>query len=76
MQQQGGIKMEFGKILRQKREERRMTQADVAERIGVSRQNVDSYESGYKIPPMRVVVAAADLFRCSTDEMIGRRIVS
>ena len=66
--------MKFGDILRQKREERRMTQSDLAERLGVSRQNVCNYETGYKTPPLRVVVAAADLFRCSTDEMIGRRI--
>lgn len=66
--------MKFGDILRQKREERHMTQEDVAQRIGVSRQNVNNYETGYKVPPLRVVVAAADLFRCSTDEMIGRKI--
>ena len=66
--------MKFGDILRQKREERRMTQADLAERLGVSRQNVCNYETGYKIPPLKVVVAAADVFRCSTDEMIGREI--
>ena len=66
--------MKFGDILRQKREERRMTQADLAQRIGITQQNVNSYETGYKIPPLRVVVAAADVFRCSTDEMIGREI--
>lgn len=66
--------MKFGDILRKKREERRMTQEDVAQRIGVTRQNVSNYETGYKVPPLKVVVAAADLFRCSTDEMIGRRI--
>ncbi len=66
--------MEFGDILRRKREAYRMTQADLAERLGVSRQNINSYETGYKVPPLRVVVAAADVFRCSTDEMIGRRI--
>lgn len=66
--------MKFGDILKQKREERRMTQADLAQRIGITQQNVNSYETGYKIPPLRVVVAAADLFRCSTDEMIGREI--
>lgn len=66
--------MEFGNVLKRKREERRMTQADLAERLGVSRQNVCSYETGYKIPPLKVVVAAADVFRCSTDEMIGREI--
>lgn len=64
--------MKFGDILRQKREERRMTQTDLAERIGVTQQNINSYETGYKVPPLRVVVAAADVFRCSTDEMIGR----
>lgn len=66
--------MEFGAILRRKREERRMTQADLAQRLGITQQNVNSYETGYKIPPLRVVVAAADVFRCSTDEMIGREI--
>ncbi|MCX4289820.1 MAG: helix-turn-helix transcriptional regulator [Duncaniella sp.] len=66
--------MKFGDILRQKREERRMTQTDLAERIGTTQQNINSYETGYKVPPLRVVVAAADVFRCSTDEMIGRRI--
>ncbi len=66
--------MKFGDILRQKREERRMTQTDLAQRIGTTQQNVNSYETGYKIPPLRVVVAAADVFRCSIDEMIGRKI--
>lgn len=66
--------MKFGDILRQKREERRMTQTGLAERIGVTQQNINSYETGYKVPPLRVVVAAADVFRCSTDEMIGREI--
>lgn len=69
-----GLRLKFGDILRAKREERRMTQEDLAQRIGVTRQNINSYETGYKIPPLRVVVAAADVFRCSTDEMIGRRI--
>ena len=66
--------MKFGDILKQKREERRMTQTDLAERLGVSRQNISSYETGFKIPPLSVVVAAADVFCCSTDEMIGRKI--
>lgn len=51
-----------------------MSQSDLAERLGVSRQNISSYETGFKVPPLKVVVAAADVFRCSTDEMIGREI--
>lgn len=67
--------MKFGEILRSKREDKGLTQEEVAKRIGISVQNVSSYESGYKIPPMRVVVAAADLFHCTTDEMIGRVMI-
>lgn len=66
--------MKFGDILRKKREERCMTQSDLAQRIGITQQSVNSYETGYKVPPLRVVVAAADVFKCSTDEMIGRKI--
>lgn len=64
----------FNVILRRKREEKGMTQEDVAARLGITRQNVCSYEKGYKTPSLRIVVAAADLFRCSVDEMIGRRL--
>lgn len=67
--------MKFGDILNRKREEHRMTQTDLAQRIGTTQQNINSYETGYKIPPLRVVVAAADVFHCSTDEMIGRENV-
>ena len=35
--------MKFGDILRQKREERRMTQTDLAERIGTTQQNVKPF---------------------------------
>lgn len=64
----------FNNILRRKREEKGLTQAEVAERIGTTQQNIASFESGYKVPSLKIVVAAADLFRCSTDEMIGREI--
>ncbi len=66
--------MNFGKILLKKREANGLSQTVLAERLGISQQNVASYETGYKVPPLRVVVAAADVFRCSTDEMIGREI--
>lgn len=64
--------MEFGKILRKKRENKGYTQEEVAQRLGISKQNVCSFEKGYKIPSLMIAVAAADLFGCSMDEMIGR----
>ena len=66
--------MLFSHILKRKREEKGLTQAEVAERIGTTQQNVASFESGYKVPSLKIVVASADLFRCTVDEMIGRKV--
>lgn len=66
--------MDFGRNLKRKREERNLTQGEVAERISDTQQNVSSYETGYKVPSVRVLIAAADLFGCTTDELIGRSI--
>ena len=65
--------MKFGEILRRKRENKGMTQEEMAKMLGISTQNVCSYEKGYKIPPFRVIEAAADFFDCTLDEMVGRR---
>ena len=54
--------MRFSDILRRKREEKGLTQAEVAARIGTTQQNVASFESGYKVPSLKIVVAAADFF--------------
>ncbi len=64
--------MVFGEILRKKRQEKGLSQDEVAVKLGVNKQNVSGYETGYKIPPVRVLEAAADLFGCTTDEMLGR----
>ena len=66
--------MLFSNILKRKREEKGLTQAEVAERIGTTQQNIASFESGYTVPSLKIVVAAADFFHCSVDEMIGRAV--
>ena len=55
--------MLFSNILKRKREEKGLTQAEVAERIGTTQQNIASFESGYKVPSLKIV-----------DEMIGRAV--
>ena len=53
----------FGQNLRSMRKERGMSMADLAERIGTSRQTVHRYESGVisNVPPERVEAIAATL---------------
>ena len=45
--------MLFSNILKRKREEKGLTQAEVAEHIGTTQQNVASYESGLRAQNQR-----------------------
>ena len=66
--------MTLGENLRKKREAKGMTLEDISKRVGISVQNVSSYESGYKVPSLRVIISLADIYRCTIDELVGRRV--
>lgn len=48
-----------------------LSQADLADRLGVSRQTVLRWESGAVIPPVPHLLAMSDLFGCSVDFLLG-----
>lgn len=51
-----------------------MTQAELAERLYVSQPMVAQVETGVKTPTVGMVRLAAEVFKCSTDELIlGKR---
>lgn len=49
-----------------------LTQSQLAERVGVSRETVSRWERGATMPSIDRVVSAADFFDCSTDYLLGR----
>lgn len=49
----------FGKVLRQARLARGLTQADLALLIGMKRLSITQYESGLRLPPLDVIVRIA-----------------
>ena len=49
-----------------------LSQSELAERLGVSLKSVSQYELGKVSMPYGFVMAAADLFGCSTDYLFGR----
>lgn len=53
------------------RKEKGLTQAEVAEGIGVSRQSITLYESGYRLPDVEVLSNIARFFEVSSDYLIG-----
>ena len=57
--------------LRAIRRERGMTQQDVADRLGISRQSLSNYENGNRQPEYALLCAMAELLRCPVSRLMG-----
>lgn len=64
------VKRSLGQVLKQHREDCKMTQEFVAEAIGVSRQAVSKWENGTSDPSTSNLVALAKLFQISAEELL------
>ena len=53
------------------RESNNMTQADLARRLGITRSSVNAWEKGISVPSTQYVVELANIFRVSTDYLLG-----
>ncbi len=65
---------DFGARLAQLRTAAALTQRELADRIGVTRRQIAYYESGSGRPPGALLGLLADLFRVSTDVLLGRAV--
>lgn len=61
-------------ILRYLREKNNLSQASVAEYLGVSRQMYMKYESGENEPTVKMVVLLSQLYKVSYEQIIDNRI--
>ena len=66
--------MALSENIRIMRESRGLSQSELAERIGLQKQNVSAYERGVKVPTVEKLVAITDTLRCSTDKLLGRNL--
>ena len=62
---------DIGNALKYYRELRHMTQAQLAEKLGITQRNVSYYESGDRVPPADVLKKIAILFNISLDYLLG-----
>ena len=53
------------------REQRHLTQAELAKRLGVTRSSVNAWELGISVPSTQYLVELAVLFGVSTDFLLG-----
>ena len=62
--------MEFGVKLKALRKGQKLTQQQLAERIGVAKSVVSYYESGDRYPSYDVLIKIAHIFHTSTDYLL------
>lgn len=63
--------IDIGNRIKDLRNARRMTQAEFAERINVTKSTVSAYENGTRFPSYDVLIRIARLFKVSTDNLLG-----
>ncbi len=54
------------------REEKKITQADLAKTLGITRSSVNAWEMGISVPSTQYIVELANIFKVSTDFLLGR----
>lgn len=64
--------MEFKDVLRKLRKEKSMSQAKLAEELGVSSSLIASYETGARKPSYEALEDLADYFNVSLDYLTGK----
>lgn len=64
--------MAFSQVLRKLREERNLTQKDIASFLGLTRQAIASYEHAKREPDYETLKKLADFFGVSVDFLLGR----
>ena len=55
------------------REQIGFTQSDLAKRLGITRSSVNAWEMGISVPSTQYVVELANIFRVSTDYLLGMK---
>lgn len=62
--------MVFSERLKSEREKKGWSQAELAEKIHVSRQSVSKWETGKNYPNIEVIIDLSDLFGITIDELL------
>jgi transcriptional regulator with XRE-family HTH domain len=61
--------------LRDSREMRSMTQAELGNRAGIAAASVSHFETGQRVPSLESLVKLADALEVSVDSLLGRQRV-
>ena len=64
--------MYLSKNIRHLRREHKLTQSDVADQIGKSKENVSAYEKERSLPPIDVILKLSEIFQVTIDDLVNK----
>lgn len=63
--------VDFGNVLKSLRLKENMTQAQLAQKLGLTKSVISAYETGLRLPSYDVLINIAKIFKVSTDYLLG-----
>ena len=63
--------VDFGNILKTLRLRENMTQAQLAQKLGLTKSVISAYETGLRLPSYDVLIHISKIFKVSTDYLLG-----
>lgn len=66
--------MTYGKIFKELREEKQLSQKELSKITGISQQAISFWEQGKRTPNMDDCITLANFFNITLDELVGREL--
>ena len=63
--------VEFGNTRKTLRLQNNFTQAQLAQRLGVTKSVISAYETGLRMPSYDVLISISQIFKVTTDYLLG-----
>lgn len=63
--------VDFGNTLKTLRQKEKMTQAQLAHKLGLTKSVISAYETGLRMPSYDILLHIAKIFKVSTDYLLG-----
>lgn len=63
--------VDFGNVLKALRLRENMTQAQLAQKLRLTKSVISAYETGLRLPSYDVLIHIAKIFKVSTDYLLG-----
>lgn len=63
--------VDFGNTLKRLRLRENMTQAQLAQKLGLTKSVISAYETGLRLPSYDILIHIAKIYNVSTDYLLG-----